>query len=103
MRKLRSGESVPPVSVAQGIATAAPGQVAGTAVGASVEMLVTIVAINADKNTIDLEGPDGAVETVNVANPANLAQVRVGENIVVTLTKVVAISLDKETTPQSTR
>jgi hypothetical protein len=48
------------------------------------------------KKTVDLKGPDGAVETVKVANPANLKHVKVGNDIVVTLTKVMAVSLDRE-------
>ena len=41
--------------------------------------------------------PDGVVETVNVASPNNLRNVKVGDQIVITLTKVMAISLVKET------
>ncbi len=37
-----------------------------------------------------------SVETVNVENPENLTQVKVGEQIVITLTNVVAIALEKE-------
>jgi hypothetical protein len=52
---------------------------------------------NKSKKTVNLKGPDSVVETVNVANPSNLRHVKVGEDIVITLTKVMAISLDKET------
>ncbi len=60
------------------------------------QVLATVSAIDAAKNTVELTGPDGTVETVNVANPENLAQVNVGEQIVITLTNVVAIALEKE-------
>ena len=73
-----------------------PGETPGGAVGNSVQLVATIVAINKQKKTVDLKGPDGAVETVKVAHPANLKHVKVGNDIVVTLTKVMAISLDKE-------
>ena len=43
-----------------------------------------------------MEGPDGGIETVSVANPANLKHVKVGDKIVVTLTNVVAIALEPE-------
>jgi hypothetical protein len=96
IRKKKPGESLPPVSTAQGIVSAMPGQTPGAALGNSVQLVATIVAINEDKKTVALKGPDGRVETVKVANPANLKHVKVGNDIVITLTKVMAISLEKE-------
>jgi hypothetical protein len=97
IRKKRPGEMIPAVALDEGIVSAAPGQTPGAAVGRSVRVVATIVAINKTKKTVDLQGPNGVVETVNVANPANLKHVKVGNDIVITLTKVTAISLDKET------
>ena len=97
IRKKRPGETIPAVALDGGIVSAAPGQTPGAAVGSTVQVVATIVAINKEKKTVDLQGPDGVVETVNVANPANLRHVKVGNDIVITLTKVTAISLDKET------
>jgi len=97
IRKKRPGETIPAVALDEGIVSAAPGQTPGAAVGRSVRVVATIVAINKTKKTVDLQGPNGVVETVNVANPTNLKHVKVGNDIVITLTKVTAISLDKET------
>jgi hypothetical protein len=96
IRKKQPGESIPPASLLEGIATAAPGQTPGAVAGQSAELVETITAINR-KETVDLKGPDGIVETVKVANPANLKHVKVGDDIVVTLSRVIAISLDHET------
>jgi hypothetical protein len=96
VRKKQPGESVPVASVAAGIATAMPGQVPGTIVGTRREIVVTVVAINVDEETVAVKGPDGSVETITVANPANLKYVKVGDQIVLTLTNVVAIVLEKE-------
>ncbi len=96
IRKKQPGESIPPASLVEGIASAAPGQVPGAVVGKSTQLVATISAINRRKKTVDLTGPDGVVETVKVANPANLKHVKVGDDIVVTLSNVVAISLDQE-------
>jgi len=96
IRKKQPGESIPPASLVEGIASAAPGQVPGAVAGKSTQLVATISAINKRKKTVDLQGPDGVVETVKVANPANLKHVKVGDDIVVTLTNVVAISLDQE-------
>jgi len=97
IRKKMPGEVIPAVALDEGIVSAVPGQTPGAAVGSIIQVVATIVAINKNKKTVDLQGPDGVVETVNVANPANLRHVKVGNEIVVTLTKVTAISLDKET------
>jgi hypothetical protein len=67
-----------------------PGVVAGT----QTQMVVTIDSIDKDKRTVAVEGPDGSVKTVGVANPANLKHVKVGDKIVVTLTNAVAIALE---------
>jgi hypothetical protein len=96
IRKERRGESIPSVTLVEGISSAVPGETPGAATGSSVQVIATIVAINRNKKTVDLKGPDGVVETVNVVNPSNLRHVKVGEDIVITLTKVMAISLDKE-------
>ena len=65
--------------------------------GSSIQVVATIVGINKRKKTVDLQGPDGVVETVNVANPAGLKVAKVGTEFVITLTKVAAISLERET------
>jgi hypothetical protein len=96
VRKKQPGESIPVASVAAGIATAMPGQVPGTVVGTRREIVVTVDAINVDEETVAVKGPDGSVETLTVANPANLKYVKVGDQIVLTLTNVVAIALEKE-------
>jgi hypothetical protein len=96
IRKLLPGESLPAASLAEGIVSAAPGLEPGAVAGTQTQMVVTIDSIDKDKKTVAVEGPDGSVETVSVANPANLKHVKVGDKIVVTLTNVVAIALEPE-------
>jgi hypothetical protein len=96
IRKKQPGEVIPAIALDEGIATAEPGQIPGAVVGRSVEVVATISAINMQNNTVDLKGVSGNIETVTVANPANLAQVQVGEQIVITLTQAVAVSLDHD-------
>ncbi len=96
IRKKLAGEVIPTASLQQGIISASPGQTPGAAFGTQVQFVATIQAIDTVKNTVELKGPDGAVETVNVANPENLTQVKAGQEIVITLTNVVAIALEKE-------
>jgi hypothetical protein len=98
IRELQSGETIPAASVAAGIATATAGQVPGAIVGTRRQIVVTVDAVNVDEETVAVKGPDGSVETITVANPADLKYVKVGDQIVLALTNVVAIALEKEPT-----
>ena len=96
IRKKQPGESVPPASLQQGIVGAMPGQSPGGAIGSQFQMVATIVAIDREKNTAEIRGPDGVTETVDVDHPETLAYVKAGDEIVITLTNVVAFALVKE-------
>jgi hypothetical protein len=96
LHKLAPGQSPPTPSLTEGIVSAQPGQTPGAAFGSQYQFAVTIDAIHKNDKAISLKGPDGVVETVDVANPETLDQVQVGEQIVVTLTDAVVIALDKE-------
>ena len=96
IRKLRRGESLPAASVAEGVVGAVPGQTPGVAAGTKVQIVVTVNAIDQSKKTIEVEGPDGSLETVSVGNSASLKHVKVGEKIAITSFNVVAIALETE-------
>jgi hypothetical protein len=96
VRKLMAGESLPAASVAEGIIGAVPGQTPGAAAGTRIQIVVTINAINTNKKTVEVKGPDGSLETVSVANSASLKHVKVGEKVVITSTNVVAIALEAD-------
>jgi hypothetical protein len=94
--KQKPDPSIPPVSVAEGIVTAEPGQTPGSAFGRSIRVVATVDAVNHTKHTLVIKGPDGAEETVKVNHPFSLKHVHVGDQIVMTLTDVVAVSLKPE-------
>jgi hypothetical protein len=94
--KQKPDTSMPSVSVDQGIATAEPGQPAGSAYGRSIRVVTTVDAINHAERTIVIKGPSGAEETVKVNHPFSLKHIKVGDQIVLTLTDVVAVSLKPE-------
>jgi hypothetical protein len=96
IRKKQLGEVLPIASVAEGIVSAMPGQTPGAVLGTRREMIVTVDAIDLAKETATVKGPDGVGETITVANPGNLEYVKAGEQIVVTLSNVVAIALEKD-------
>ncbi|HTT76315.1 MAG TPA: hypothetical protein VMF50_10100 [Candidatus Binataceae bacterium] len=94
--KQKPDSSIPSVSVDQGIVTAEPGQPAGAAFGRSIRVVATVDAVNHAERTVVIKGPDGAEETVKVNRPFSLRHVKVGDQIVMTLTNVVAVSLKRE-------
>jgi len=58
-------------------------------------VVTTIEGLDRPTQTITVKGPRGHYLTARVADPANLTQMRIGENIVVTLTEALAVSLEK--------
>jgi hypothetical protein len=94
--KQKPDTSIPSVSVDEGIVTAEPGQPAGAAFGRSIRVVTTVDAINHAERTIVIKGPSGAEETVKVNHPFSLKHIKVGDQIVMTLTDVVAVSLKPE-------
>ena len=58
-------------------------------------VVTTIEGLDRPTETITVKGPRGNYLTARVADPANLTKMRIGENIVVTLTEALAVSLEK--------
>jgi hypothetical protein len=96
IRKRKPGESVPSASLNQGIATAKPGGLPGAIVEQEGSLLVSVVAIDEANGTVTIKAPDGTVEMVKATDPKNLKRLKVGEELVVTLKRAVAISLEME-------
>ncbi len=68
VRKKLPNENIPSVSLQQGLISASPGQTPGAGAGTQTQVVATVSAIVTVKNTVELTGPDGVVETVNVEN-----------------------------------
>jgi hypothetical protein len=96
IRKKKPGETVPAASLKQGIATAQPGEVPGAAVGTKLSILVTVDAIDEVNGTVTVKGPDGTSETVKARHPQYLKRLKVGDELVVSIARAIAISLEKE-------
>ena len=98
VRKKKAGETVPIASLQGGISTAKPGGVPGAVAEQKGSLLVTVQAIDETKGTVTVKAADGTVETVKARDPGNLKQLKVGDELVVTLARALAISLEKEPT-----
>ena len=96
IRKKRPDEIVPSTSLKEGIATAKPGGTPGAVAEQQASVLVSVAAIDEANGTVTIKAPDGTLEKVKARDPKNLKQLKVGDDLVVTLDRAVAISLNKE-------
>jgi hypothetical protein len=96
IRKKRPGEVVPSASLKEGVATAKPGGLPGAVGEQQASVLVSVAAIDEANGTVTIKAPDGTVEKVKARDPKNLKQLKIGDDLVVTLDRAIAISLDKE-------
>ena len=95
VRKKKKGEEVPSVSVSEGIETAQAGT-PGAVAQEKATVLVTVADIDSDNGAVTIKGPDGSTEKVKVRDPKVLKRIKVGDELVVTVTRVTAIKIDKE-------
>ena len=77
------------------MATAKPGERPAGVVVNTVTVTTTIENINKKDQTVTLKGPQGNTEVVKVRNPQNLEKVKVGDEVVITYTQALAISVEK--------
>jgi len=96
IRKKKPDETAPSFSLKGGIATASPGRLPSAVAEAKASVVVSVTAIDQTNGTVTVKAPDGTVETVKARNPKNLKQLKVGDDLVVTLERAMAISLEKE-------
>ena len=76
------------------VASAKPGEKpAGIAAG-QVTVTATIEAIDAKKKRVTLKGPEGKTQEITVKDPKNLVNVKVGDQVVLTYTEALAISVE---------
>jgi hypothetical protein len=96
VRKKKPGENIPSASLKQGIGTATPGGTPGASGQMHLTLLVTVDAIDQANGTVTIKGPDGTAETVKARNPQNLKLLKVGDELVVSVSREIAISLQQE-------
>ena len=76
------------------IVRAKPGEMPGGMAARQVSVTATITAIDKQKSTITLKGPEGKLKTVKVQDPTNLEKVKVGDELMITYTEALAISVE---------
>ena len=83
------------MTVGQGRATSKPGETPAGVIAQQVTVTATIVGIDKKAQTATIKGPEGNAVTVKARDPKNLDKVKVGDNVEITYTEALAISLDK--------
>jgi hypothetical protein len=96
IRKKEPGESVPSASLKEGLVTAKPGEVPGAVAERQLGLVVSVVEIDEPNGAVTVKGPDGVLEKVKARDPNNLKRLKIGDELVVSLTHAVAISLENE-------
>jgi len=91
--KLAPGEAAAKVAAATAMGTAEPGAKPGAAAKSELAFVATVEAIDKDAETVDLKGPEGNTKTVKVNDPANLDKVAVGDELLITLTRAIAVTV----------
>ncbi len=82
-------------AVKETLATAKPGEKPAGVAAKQVTVTATVEKIDKKKMMATLRGPEGKVVEVKVRNPKNLENVQVGDQVVITYTEAVAISVEK--------
>jgi len=65
-------------------------------VGRQLSVVVSVVAVDEANGTVTVKDPDGTVETVKARDPKNLKVFKVGDELLVSLSRAIAISLARE-------
>ena len=96
IRKKKPGENVQSTTLSAGVTTAQPGGVPGATSEVQGTVLVTVDAIDQPNGTVTVKAADGTTQTVKARNPQNLKRLKVGDELVVSVYRAIAISLEKE-------
>jgi hypothetical protein len=83
------------VTASGAVATAEPGAKPAGVVASQVTVTATVEAIDRKKTHVTLKGPEGDSVKVKVQDPKNLKNVKVGDQVVITYTEALAISVEK--------
>lgn len=91
---MKPGTSPKGMSETSAMGRAKKGEKPGGAMGTQVTIVADIEAIDKDGKHVTLKGPQGNSERVAVKDPKNLENVKVGDQVQITYTEAMAISVE---------
>ena len=101
LRKTRG--PVGDVTVQQDAVRAKPGERPAVAGARQVTAIATVTAVDPKKSTITLKGPRGNVVTLDVQNPDQFKVVKKGDQVEVTYTEALALSVEPAPKPAAAK
>lgn len=99
LQKVRSDDT--DVSIGSAAARAEPGMKPAGGVGQIVQAFADVVAVSPGNSTITLKGPQGRIFELLVNNPDHFKVVNAGDQVLVTYTEAVAVSVEPANQPGS--
>jgi hypothetical protein len=97
LQKTKTGASG--MSVQSAAATAKPGERPAAVAGHEITAIAKVTAVDKKAKTISLKGPRGNVVALDVQNPDQFKVVKVGDEVLVTYTEAIAISVEAAPKP----
>jgi Cu/Ag efflux protein CusF len=95
LREPTPDEQQHPITLLEGAGKAPPGTSPAAGGLRRFKVVTTVEGLDRPTQTVTIKGPRGNYLTVRVADPANLTKMRIGDNIVITYTEALAISVKK--------
>jgi len=95
IRKPTAEEEKNPIVLLDAAGKAPPGSSPAAGGLRRFKVVTTIEGLDRPTQTVTVKGPRGRYLTARVADPSRLTQVRIGDHIVITYTKELAVSLEK--------
>jgi urease beta subunit len=89
------------VTVREGAVRAKPGERPATVGAREVTAIATVTAVDPKRSTITLKGPRGNVVVLDVQNPDQFKVVKKGDQVEVTYTEALALSVEPAPKPAS--
>jgi hypothetical protein len=89
-------DAEPGVSETAAVASAPPGATPGAVMAEQIELRAVVKAVDVKTRSVTLDVPSGGERTLKVGEGIDLERVKIGEQVSVTLTRALAISIDKQ-------
>jgi len=90
------GDAEPGATTTAVVATAPRGATPGGAMAEQIQLRAVVKAVDPKTRGVTLEVPEGGERTLKAGEAVDLERVKVGEQVSVTLTRALAISIDRE-------
>jgi hypothetical protein len=89
-------DAEPGLSGAVAMTSAPPGETPGAAMAGQIQLRAVVKAVDPKTRSVTLDLPEGGERTLKAGEAIDLEKVKLGEQVSVTLTGALAMSIDQE-------